>query len=111
MSEISHRVTSHMSESVLFKIQELTGQFQAYKKAQRHYDSEYDDHLDVADTIDESSSFISDAREKRGSRVSDFDDLSLVLSEGNSKAFMDRSDEVTKLTKDMGQLTELFSKM
>ena len=40
MSEISHRVTSHMSESILFKIQELASQFYEYKQKQRHFDTE-----------------------------------------------------------------------
>ena len=45
MSEISHRVTSHMSESILFKIQELASQFYEYKQKQRHFDTEFDDNI------------------------------------------------------------------
>ena len=63
MSEISNRVTSHMSESVLLQIQELTAQYTVYKKAQRHFDKDYDSSHTVSDT-DESSTFFSDIRDE-----------------------------------------------
>ena len=108
MSEISHRVTSHMSESVLLQIQELTAQYTAYKKAQRHFDKDYDSSHTISDT-DESSSFFSDFK---NTTITSDDDLTLELASSNTDTqFVDRSKDIERLTKDMGQMSELFQKM
>ena len=108
MSEISHRVTSHMSESVLLQIQELTAQYTAYKKAQRQFDKDYDSSHTISDT-DESSSFFSDFK---NTTITSDDDLTLELASSNTEnQFVDRSKDIERLTKDMGQMSELFQKM
>ena len=102
MSEVSHRVTAHMSESVLLQIQELTAKFQDYKKTQRQFENEYTDRPSTLTEHDQSFSFISG-----NTNASDFEDLSFELDNG----FNDRSKDISKLSRDMGQMAELFKQM